>query len=83
MIEHQVHSNAFAHLPEYGQSDCGFTHLEMSKYTYRKFESSNYVTFKNRSKEAETILIINVMGCSASDLLQRLKTEKHGQMYWS
>jgi hypothetical protein len=25
MIEHQVHSNAFACLPEYGQSDCGFS----------------------------------------------------------
>jgi hypothetical protein len=36
MIEHQVrvHSNAFACLPEYGQSDCGFSHLEMSKYIY-------------------------------------------------
>jgi hypothetical protein len=27
MIEHQVHSNAFAYLPEYGQSDCGFDRL--------------------------------------------------------
>jgi hypothetical protein len=33
-IEHQVHSNAFACLPEYGQSRCGFSHLETSKYIY-------------------------------------------------
>jgi hypothetical protein len=31
MIEHQVHSNAFACLWEYGQSDCGFSHLEKAK----------------------------------------------------
>jgi hypothetical protein len=35
MIEHQVHSSAFASLPEYGQSDCGFSNLEASKYIYR------------------------------------------------
>jgi hypothetical protein len=28
MIKHQGHLNAFAYLPEYGQSDCGFPHLE-------------------------------------------------------
>jgi hypothetical protein len=31
MIKPQVHLNAFAYLPEYHQSDCGFSHLEMSK----------------------------------------------------
>jgi hypothetical protein len=25
MVEHQVHSNAVAYLPEYGQSDCGLS----------------------------------------------------------
>jgi hypothetical protein len=34
MIEHQVHLNAFAYLPENGQSDCGFSHPEMSMYIY-------------------------------------------------
>jgi hypothetical protein len=34
MIELQVHWNAFAYLPEYGQSDFGFSHLETSKYIY-------------------------------------------------
>jgi hypothetical protein len=34
MIEHQVHSNAFAYLPAYSQSDCGYSHLETSKYIY-------------------------------------------------
>jgi hypothetical protein len=34
MIEYQVHSNAFSYLPEYGQSDCGFLHPEMSEYIY-------------------------------------------------
>jgi hypothetical protein len=34
MIEHQVHANAFAYLPEYGQSDYGFSHLETSNYIY-------------------------------------------------
>jgi hypothetical protein len=34
MIEHQIHSNAFTCLPEYGQFDCGFSHLETSKYIY-------------------------------------------------
>jgi hypothetical protein len=34
MIGHQVHSNAFACLSGYGQSDCGCSHLEMSKYIY-------------------------------------------------
>jgi hypothetical protein len=28
------HLNAFAYLPEYGQSDCGFSHLEASKHIY-------------------------------------------------
>jgi hypothetical protein len=30
MIEHQAHSNSFNYQSEYGQSDCGFSHLEMS-----------------------------------------------------
>jgi hypothetical protein len=34
MIKHQVHSNAFVCLPEYGLSDCVFSHLETSKYIY-------------------------------------------------
>jgi hypothetical protein len=34
MIEYHVHSNAFTYLSEYGQSDCGFSHLEMSVYFY-------------------------------------------------
>jgi hypothetical protein len=28
MIERQVHLNAFAYLSEYGQSDCGFSHVD-------------------------------------------------------
>jgi hypothetical protein len=28
MIGHQVHSNEFSDLAKYGQSDCGFFHLE-------------------------------------------------------
>jgi hypothetical protein len=42
MIKHQVHSNAFAFLPEYGQSDCGFSHLETSNiamWEHRTFDS--------------------------------------------
>jgi hypothetical protein len=38
MIEHQVHSNAFTFLPEYGQLDCGFSHLETSKDIYGCFD---------------------------------------------
>jgi hypothetical protein len=34
MIGHQVHSNAFAYLPEYSQPDCGFSHQETSEYIY-------------------------------------------------
>jgi hypothetical protein len=30
----QVYLNAFTSLSGYGQSDCGCSHLEMSKYIY-------------------------------------------------
>jgi hypothetical protein len=33
-MEHQVPLNAFAYVPEYGQFDCGFSHLGVSKYSY-------------------------------------------------
>jgi hypothetical protein len=35
MIEHQVCSNTFPYLSGYGQPDCGFSHLDTSKYVYR------------------------------------------------
>jgi hypothetical protein len=34
MIGYQVHLNAFAYLSGYGQSDCGLSRLETSRYTY-------------------------------------------------
>jgi hypothetical protein len=34
MIRHQVRFEVFAYLSEHGQSDCGFCHLEMTKYNY-------------------------------------------------
>jgi hypothetical protein len=34
LIEHQVHPNAFTQLQEYGQSECLFSCLELSKYIY-------------------------------------------------
>jgi hypothetical protein len=46
MIEHQVHSNAFACLPEYGQSDCGFAiwrrpsiFMDVAMWDLRTFDS--------------------------------------------
>jgi hypothetical protein len=42
MIEHQVYSNAFAYLLECGQSDCGFSHLETSKYIYGSGDGGFY-----------------------------------------
>jgi hypothetical protein len=41
MIEHQVLSNAFAYPPEYGKSDCGFSHLEIFKKYFRMMECVN------------------------------------------
>jgi hypothetical protein len=32
MIKHEVNSNVFAYLPECGQSGCGISHLEKSKF---------------------------------------------------
>jgi hypothetical protein len=52
MIGHQVHLNAFAYLSGYGQSDCGCSHLEMSKYIYECCDVEvSHIEFNLKSAE--------------------------------
>jgi hypothetical protein len=44
MIGHQVYLNASAYLSEYGQSDCGISHLETFKCGKICHSNSNIVT---------------------------------------
>jgi hypothetical protein len=39
MIKHEVHLNAFAYLPEYGQSDCPSIFMDVAMWEHRAFDS--------------------------------------------
>jgi hypothetical protein len=66
MIRYQVHLSAFASLSEYGQSDCRFSHLEMSKYIYEccdgeHFAFDNEIFKCGKIYYSNSIIIINFM----------------------
>jgi hypothetical protein len=42
MIEHEVLSNALASLPEYGQSDCWVSHMDVAMWEHRAFDTRGF-----------------------------------------